>query len=197
MLNQQGFFVTVDGPNGVGKSSTVIRVAQLLRDAGMQVLQTKEPTPRFRRESEELRGAKLASLIVEDRRLHLEEEIVPSLQSGMTVICDRYIESSLVYCDLDGTSMKETWLDHCQFRRPDLRFLMIASVAALEARLAGRSSHSRFEREFSREAELNSYLAAHRFLDEAGIVSIIVDNTVTSTEQTAAAIVRLIMEKVV
>lgn len=108
MLNQQGFFVTIDGPNGVGKSVTVTRVAQLLRDAGRKVLQTKEPTSRFKRESEELRGAKLASLIIEDRRLHLEEEVVPALQGGMMVICDRYIESSLVSCHLDGTPMEET-----------------------------------------------------------------------------------------
>lgn len=57
--------------------------------------------------------------------------------------------------------------------------------------------HSRFEREFSRQMELNSYLTAHSFLENTGITSIVVDNTVTTTEQIAVEIVQLIMEKAV
>ena len=85
--NQKGVFVTFDGPNGVGKSSLIGRVTNLLNEAGIDAIRTAEPTNsslgKFIRANEEnYQGKPLAYLVSADRYYHLEKEILPALKAG-------------------------------------------------------------------------------------------------------------------
>ncbi|MFS0615563.1 dTMP kinase [Lederbergia ruris] len=102
-----GIFITIEGPEGAGKTTIIQKVAQELEVKGMDVILTREPggIPI----SEQIRGIILDSgnlamdartealLYAAARRQHLVEKVIPGLQSGAVVLCDRFIDSSLAY----------------------------------------------------------------------------------------------------
>ena len=193
MITKSGRFITIDGPNGVGKTTIADLVCREIYDLGWNVFQTKEPTKAFNRSNEEKHGSELARLIIEDRRHHLTDEIEPALERGMCVVCDRYIESSLVYRKLDGIPFEDTWKENSSFRGPDMSVLIIASVPTLEERLKGKKTLSRFEREHTPEEELVLYREAHQFLSGHGFKSVVIRNEGVTPEVVAKHIAALIM----
>lgn len=100
-------FVTIEGPEGSGKSSVTKRVTELLEKEGLEVVLTREPggTPI----AEEIRNVILdkantkmdsmteALLYAASRRQHLVEKVWPLSKEGKIVISDRFIDSSLAY----------------------------------------------------------------------------------------------------
>lgn len=102
-----GLFVSVDGPSGVGKTTTAEALAHLLRDDGRQVHLTREPSEGpigklARSLTETVQGTALACLYAADRYHHLATEVLPHLEAGAVVITDRYVPSALVMQQLDG-----------------------------------------------------------------------------------------------
>lgn len=98
-------FVTFEGPEGAGKSTALAQVAQALRDGGHDVLTTREPgAGEFGQRIREilLHGGSIPNrsellLFLADRAHHVERIILPALESGRIVLCDRYADSTLVY----------------------------------------------------------------------------------------------------
>ena len=105
---QRGVFITLEGPDGSGKSSLMPRLAAVLRARGCDVVTTREPgsTPL----GEQMRrlvldpepridrtGRADALLFAASRAQHVAEVIEPALARGAVVICDRYADSSLAY----------------------------------------------------------------------------------------------------
>jgi len=100
-------FITLEGPEGSGKTSVMQAVIARLVQEGYQILETREPggTPI----AEQIRQIILdknnialdaraeALLYAASRRQNLVEKIWPALQAGKIVICDRFIDSSLAY----------------------------------------------------------------------------------------------------
>lgn len=100
-------FITIEGPEGSGKSTATETVIARLKELGYDVLKTREPggTPI----SEQIRNVILdknnktmdgrteALLYAASRRQHLVEKVWPAVKQGKIVICDRYIDSSLAY----------------------------------------------------------------------------------------------------
>lgn len=100
-------FITLEGPEGSGKTSAVRTTVQKLEEMGYQIVQTREPggTPI----SEQIRNVILdkantdmdsrteALLYAASRRQHLVQKVWPALNEGKIVICDRYLDSSLAY----------------------------------------------------------------------------------------------------
>ena len=195
-MTKRGRFITIDGPNGVGKTTIVRLACERFRVLGWSVLQTKEPTSAFNRANEEKRGPELARLIVEDRRCHLANEVEPSLRRGMYVICDRYIESSLVYRKLDGISFEATYKENSSFQIPNMSILLIAPMLTLKERLKDKKTLTRFEREHTSEEELALYEETHRFLSERGFKSVVIKNDEVAPQIVAKRIVDLIMRLV-
>ena len=103
----KGLFITLEGPEGSGKSSAIKVVVEKLKALGYEIVMTREPggTPI----SEQIRNVILdnnntaedprteALLYAASRRQHLVEKIWPALEEGKIVICDRYLDSSLAY----------------------------------------------------------------------------------------------------
>ncbi len=106
-MNTKGYFITLEGGEGSGKSSVIKLIVERLQKEGYQVLQTREPGGV--KIAEEIRniildkantsmdGKTEALLYAASRRQHLVEKVIPALDKGMIVISDRYIDSSLVY----------------------------------------------------------------------------------------------------
>ena len=103
-----GVFISLEGPDGSGKSSLLPRLASVLRGGGCDVVTTREPgsTPL----GEQMRklvldtepkidrtGRADALLFAASRAQHVAEVIRPALARGAVVICDRYADSSLAY----------------------------------------------------------------------------------------------------
>lgn len=100
-------FITLEGPEGSGKTSAAKKIVIELDRLGYQVLFTREPggTPiaeQIRNVILDKANTKLdaraeALLYAASRRQHLIEKVLPALKEGKIVICDRYIDSSLAY----------------------------------------------------------------------------------------------------
>lgn len=100
-------FITLEGPEGSGKTSAIKIVKEQLEKEGHQIVMTREPggTPI----SEQIRNVILdknntsmdyrteALLYAASRRQHLVEKVWPNVKEGKLVICDRYLDSSLAY----------------------------------------------------------------------------------------------------
>lgn len=100
-------FITFEGPEGSGKTSVIQNIYKVLQDSGQDVIVTREPGGV--KISEEIRNILLdnqhlgmdqkteALLFAASRRQHVIEVIKPALDANQTVLCDRYIDSSLAY----------------------------------------------------------------------------------------------------
>ncbi|MGI8317352.1 dTMP kinase [Halobacillus mangrovi] len=103
----KGLFVTFEGGEGAGKSSMLQEIGKDLREQGYPVLETREPggieiAEKIRevildRSHTAMDGRTEALLYAAARRQHLVEKVVPALQAGKIVLCDRFIDSSLAY----------------------------------------------------------------------------------------------------
>ncbi|MDY0317863.1 MAG: dTMP kinase [Candidatus Izemoplasmatales bacterium] len=103
----KGKFITFEGTEGSGKTSVIKEVKKHYEDLGYQVMVTREPggiaiSEKIRdillnKENTEMDSRTEALLFAASRRQHLVEKIKPALESGMIVLCDRFVDSSLVY----------------------------------------------------------------------------------------------------
>lgn len=103
----KGIFITIEGPEGAGKTTILRMLAEKLQIDGVKVLQTREPGGI--EIAEQIRKVILdkgntamdprteALLYAAARRQHLVEKVKPALEGGYVVICDRFIDSSLAY----------------------------------------------------------------------------------------------------
>jgi len=103
----KGKFITFEGTEGSGKTSVIKEVKKHYEDLGYQVMVTREPggiaiSEKIRdillnKENTEMDPRTEALLFAASRRQHLIEKIKPALEAGMIVLCDRFVDSSLVY----------------------------------------------------------------------------------------------------
>ena len=100
-------FITLEGPEGSGKTTAVEAAVKKLEEMGYQIVRTREPggTPiaeQIRnvildKDNTAMDGRTEALLYAASRRQHLVEKVWPALKEGKIVICDRYLDSSLAY----------------------------------------------------------------------------------------------------
>lgn len=103
----KGMFITFEGPDGSGKTTQINMLMEHLKNNGFQVVYTREPggtkiSEKIRdiildNENSEMSATCEALLYAASRAQHVEELIRPALSSGKVVICDRFVESSVVY----------------------------------------------------------------------------------------------------
>ena len=100
-------FITLEGPEGSGKTTAVEAAVKKLQEMGYEIVRTREPggTPiaeQIRnvildKANTSMDGRTEALLYAASRRQHLVEKVWPALKEGKIVICDRYLDSSLAY----------------------------------------------------------------------------------------------------
>lgn len=103
----KGLFISIEGPEGSGKSTSIKFIKERLINQGYKVIDTREPGGVDI--AEQIRNVILdnknktmdtrceALLYAAARRQHLIEVVIPALDNGKIVLCDRFIDSSLAY----------------------------------------------------------------------------------------------------
>lgn len=156
-----GLFITLEGPEGAGKSTNRDYLAQHLRDRGLDVLLTREPggTPLAERirelllaPSDEPMNADTELLLVfAARAQHLAEVIRPALARGAVVLCDRFTDATYAYqgggrgLSVERIATLERFVQGGL--QPDLTLLFDLPVEVGLARAAARGRLDRFEQE--------------------------------------------------
>ena len=163
MEQREGRFITLEGSEGVGKTTQMAYVQARIEAAGYSVYRTREPGGADI--SEKIRGVLLDPenktmsadtellLIFAARAQHLNEVIRPRLQAGVWVLCDRFTDATYAYqgggrgIDIDRIAKLEQWVQGAF--RPDLTLLLDAPVEVGLKRAYSRSQADRFEQERS------------------------------------------------
>lgn len=158
-MTQRGLFLTFEGIDGSGKSTQARMLAEHLRNAGHQVVLTREPggSPG----AEEIRSLVLEGdpdrwsaetellLFTAARRDHLERTIEPALADGKVVICDRFADSTRMYQGLSRGDLRGAVDQLHQLmigREPDVTLLIDMDPNTGLSRAKGRQgTEERFE----------------------------------------------------
>ena len=156
-----GCFITVEGIEGVGKTTNIEFIEKLLRDAGKEIVLTREPggTPLGEDVRELLLGHKHDGmsrdaellLMFAARAEHLAKVIKPALDAGKVLLCDRFTDATYAYqgggrgFDTAPIEVLENLVQ--ADLRPDLTLLLDVSVEIGLDRAGKRSEPDRFEKE--------------------------------------------------
>jgi dTMP kinase len=160
---RRGRFLTVEGIEGVGKSSNIEVLVTHIKNAGYKVLTTREPggTPLaedirnllMHRGDEPIPDIAELLMMFAARSLNVNNNIRPALNDGTWVVCDRFTDSSRAYQSAGRGLPMETvnrlaeWVHGDLW--PDLTILLDAPVEVGMARAGDRSKPDRIEREES------------------------------------------------
>jgi dTMP kinase len=154
-----GVFITLEGPDGAGKSSQLADLGERIRSTGRQVVITREPGGTAIGErirdvvlQGQMRGALTDALLFSAARAELVARVIrPALDSGAVVICDRYADSTLAYQGYGGgvrlDGLRAVLDVATGGLRPDRTVLFdLSPEAGLRRRAAGaQSDFTRFE----------------------------------------------------
>ncbi|HEY4904916.1 MAG TPA: dTMP kinase [Candidatus Sulfotelmatobacter sp.] len=167
----RGKFITFEGLDGSGKSTHLRKLAEALRAAGYEVVETREPGgtttgEKIRRVLLDSRTAGLSpmaemALMFASRAQHIAEVIEPAMRDGSIVLCDRFTDSTEAYQGsgrkLGSDAVLELHRVLCGNLQPDLTLLLESNLALSvgRARLrneralknAGSGDENRFEME--------------------------------------------------
>lgn len=156
MRGAAGLFITIDGPDGTGKT-TVARALAARLGAAL----TAEPTdtPLGRRIRDLLKSgasaAEMTELFVRDRAAHVETFLLPRILNGDAVVCDRYRYSTVCYQHLQGEPLEGLVEKNAPFPAPDLAVILTArNAAVLLERIAARGGDRDFFETEKRQEKL-------------------------------------------
>lgn len=158
---KRGRFITLEGVEGVGKSTQLQVVCERLRASGLHVIETREPGGTA--EADEIRAVLLEVrsggfdpmaellLMFAARAMHVEKVIRPALAAGSWVVCDRFTDASYAYQGGGRgiPSARIAALERLVLKglKPDLTLLLDVDPAVGMARARNRGSLDRFEQE--------------------------------------------------
>jgi len=163
--SNKGLLITLEGIEGAGKSSHIQFIAEQLLQAGRDVLLTREPGGTnlgerirellLKKNEESMFEETELLLMFAARAQHVQQVILPAINAGKIVICDRFTDSSYAYqgggrgISLEKIQQLEAWLfsgDLSGFK-PELTLLLDLSVETGLFRAQDRSAADRFETE--------------------------------------------------
>ena len=184
---KKGIFITIEGTDGCGKSTQIPLISEYLKEKGITVNILREPGGTFA--GEKIREILLYSgkecicnetevlLYAAARAQIVDEKIVPFLENGEAVICDRFIDSSLAYqgfgrkidisdvLEINKIAMKNIW--------PDITFFIDISPEEAIKRRKNESAADRIEQEgmeFHRRVYEGFRILADRYPERIKII---------------------------
>ncbi|MET8948802.1 dTMP kinase [Streptomyces sp. NPDC004542] len=192
---RHGFFVSIDGPSGVGKSTTIRELRALLSARAIPAQWTVEP-PRgdflgnfTRTHGGQLHGMALACLVAAARYRHVETTIDPALSRGELLISDRYMASTLVLQRLDGVPMDFLLLLNDYTPKPDLAVILTASPDTIADRITQAGITHRFRADPEAPArEVELYRDAANLLEDLKAKVLVIDSTAIPPSEVARRI---------
>ena len=155
---KRGRFLVLEGIDGAGTTTQTAALDRALRARGEKTLVTCEPSNgpvgmllrqalsgRLGGHDGPLDQTTLALLFAADRADHVAQEVVPALERGVTVICDRYVLSSIAYQGLE-LEFEDVVAMNARAPAPDLTlFLDVQPVLAQRRRLGTRGREELFD----------------------------------------------------
>jgi dTMP kinase len=216
-LLQRGKFITFEGLDGVGKSTQMENLAVNLRERGIDVVTTREPggtalgeklrTVLLSSRTEGLSPLTELALMFADRAQHIDEQILPALQRGQWVLCDRFTDSSEAYQgggrQLGNEIVLQLHKALCHDLQPELTILMVSDVARTVARARRRNveqsksmadDENRFEKENRRF--YNRVLEAYMAIAERDSQRVVAVDATDAIAKVQKRIVRIVEERV-
>ncbi len=156
---KRGLFITIEGPDGSGKSTQIAYLKDFFQEQQLDCLFTREPGgteigEKLRKIILDKNNAEMcdkteALLYAASRAQHVEQLIRPALEAGRIVICDRFIDSSIAYQGFGRnlgeavSSINEWAVSGCM---PDATFLFMLSPAVGKSRIE-KAEQDRLEQE--------------------------------------------------
>ncbi|HID44526.1 MAG TPA: dTMP kinase [Chromatiaceae bacterium] len=157
----QGSFITLEGIEGAGKTTCMAQLRLLMKQAGIDFLETREPGGT--QLGEDLRQLLLGHkhtgmsddaellMMFASRAEHLQQKILPALEAGQWVLCDRFTDATYAYqgggrgIPFSRIQTLENWVQ--QGLKPNLTLLLDLPVVQGLERAGKRSTPDRFESE--------------------------------------------------
>lgn len=204
---RKGFFVTIEGCEGVGKSTLLRGLKDYLETAGRDAVFTREPggtevAERIRAvilDPENAAMTPTAELLLyaAARAQHTEEKIIPAVRDGKLVICDRYSDSTLAYQSYARGLDRGECLAADEIARrgvkPDLTVFLDLSPERGFARKGGADKGDRLERE---KIDFHERVyAGFRAIAESDPDRVVAVDASKSREEVLAAVVNLLKER--
>jgi len=161
MINKRGLFLTLEGAEGVGKSTNIAFITEYLEQRGIEYVLTREPGGT--QLAEKIRDLLLAVheesmseltellLVFAARAQHLDKVIEPALAAGKWVVCDRFTDATFAYQGA-GRGLSVQRIGQLQSMvqgelRPDLTIILDLDPEIGLARASNRGELDRFEQE--------------------------------------------------
>ena len=204
---KKGFFVTIEGCEGVGKSTLLRGLEDYLETAGREAVFTREPggtevAERIRAvilDPENAAMTPTAELLLyaAARAQHTEEKIIPAVRDGKLVICDRYSDSTLAYQSYARGLDRGECLAADEIARrgvkPDLTVFLDLSPERGFDRKGGADKGDRLERE---KIDFHERVyAGFRAIAESDPDRVVAVDASKSKEEVLAAVVSLLKER--
>lgn len=161
MNNKKGLFITFEGVEGAGKTTNIEFIANVLQKSGHEVLLTREPGGTttgeaireilISKELPEMHQTTELLLMFAARAEHLSRKIIPALEQGKWVLCDRFTDASYAYqgagrgIDLSKIELLENFVQ--KDLRPDITFLFDLDADIGLSRAKSRGETDRFEQQ--------------------------------------------------
>ncbi len=161
-MNKKPLFITIEGIEGAGKTTNAKLVVEHLKNFGISVVHTREPggtviAEKIRQillentKEESITNQAELLLLFASRSQHLENLIIPALNSGQTIVCERFVDASFAYqgggrgMDMEYITFLEDFVQHGV--QPDLVLLFDVDVETGLNRIKIRKSIDRIEQE--------------------------------------------------
>ncbi len=146
-MKQRGAFICLEGIDGSGKTTQARQLVRILRNCGYEAVYTTEPSEgiygkmirkHILRGNDRVPPVIEAVLFAADRLNHVQREIKPFLNREKTIVCDRYLYSSIAY--QGAANINIHWIEEINkyALRPDLAIYIDISPKTMIARLKNR-----------------------------------------------------------
>lgn len=185
---RNGLFITFEGNDGSGKTTISTKVYEALKEEGYPVIYTREPggidiAEQIRSVILDPRNTAMdarteALLYAASRRQHLMEKVLPALEKGQIVLCDRFVDSSLAYQGVGREIGIEEVLRINEFaiegHMPDATIFLSVSLSTGLKRVASRGNLDRLDKEseaFHKRVAKGYDIIKERFADRMVIVN--------------------------
>jgi len=157
---ERGIFISIEGPDGSGKSTQINNIKKFFEDKDLEIVFTREPGgtaigDRIREilldnNCKEMDYMTEAMLYAASRAQHVSQVIRPAIEAGKIVICDRFVDSSLAYQGY-GRGLGEAVAVINSYAvagcMPDVTFLMKLDPGIGKSRVSSRNQEDRLESE--------------------------------------------------
>jgi len=158
---KKGLFITFEGVEGAGKTTNIVYIAEKIKQAGQQILLTREPGGTvvgeaireilISKDLPEMHPKSELLLMFAARAEHLKRKIIPALEQGKWVLCDRFTDATYAYQGAGrGLSRKDISILENLVQgslRPDYTFLFDLEAEIGLSRAQSRGEADRFEQQ--------------------------------------------------